>query len=231
MLYWRKQLSGMPHALEIPTDKPRPNVPSFHGASRTFAIEMESLTLLRELSRREDVTMYMLLLAAFQVVLGRWSGQNDVVVGSPIAGRTHQETEAMIGFFTNTLVMRTDLSGDPSFETLLSQVRETTLDAYAHQDLPFEKLVAELQPHRDLSRQPLFQVMFTLQNQPASELKLPGLSLSPIEGEYASSKFDLSLDVFETEDTLWARVDYATDLFEAGTIERLIDAYKRVVGG
>jgi len=229
MLYWRKQLSGMPHALEIPTDKPRPNVPSFHGASRTFAIEMESLTLLRELSRREDVTMYMLLLAAFQVVLGRWSGQNDVVVGSPIAGRTHQETEAMIGFFTNTLVMRTDLSGDPSFETLLSQVRETTLDAYAHQDLPFEKLVAELQPHRDLSRQPLFQVMFTLQNQPASELKLPGLSLSPIEGEYASSKFDLSLDVFETEDTLWARVDYATDLFEAGTIERLIDAYKRVL--
>jgi len=227
--YWRGRLSGMPAALELPTDRPRPAVPSFRGARRSFALTPQRAEKLRALGRREAATLYMVLLAALQTVLGRWSGQRDVVVGSPIAGRTHQQTEGMIGFFTNTLVLRTDLSGDPSFVELLARVRETTLDAYAHQDLPFEKLVAELQPRRDLSRQPLFQVMFTLQNQPASELKLPGLTLAPVLDEHASSKFDLSLDFFENEAGLWGRAEYATDLFDAATIDRLIESYESLL--
>jgi non-ribosomal peptide synthetase component F len=227
--YWRERLSGMPAALELPTDHARPPVPSFRGAQHVFVLPAAQAQALRDLARREGVTLYMVLLAALQVVLGRWSNQEDVAVGSAIAGRTHGPTEGLIGFFVNTLVMRTDLSGDPEFRELLQRVRETTLGAYAHQEMPFEKLVAELRPQRDLSRQALFQMMFTLQNAPAEHFDLPGLVAMPIRTELITSTFDLSLDVLESETGLVGRVEYATDLFEAATIERLAQSYLQVL--
>ena len=180
--YWKEHLNGAPAALELPTDRPRPAVPSYRGAHHGFALPAELTASLNELARGEGATLFMVLLAAFNVVLSRWSGQRDIVVGSPIAGRTHRELEGLIGFFVNTLALRTDLSGDPSFRELLGRVKETALGAYAHQDLPFEKLVAELQPVRDLSRQPLFQVLFALQNVPQERLQLPGLELRRTDG-------------------------------------------------
>jgi non-ribosomal peptide synthetase component F len=185
--------------------------------------------LLRELARREGVTLYMVLLAAFQVLLGRWSNQQDVVVGSPVAGRSHRLTEGLIGFFVNTLVIRTDLSGDPEFRELLQRVRETTLAAYAHQEVPFQKLLAELQPYRDRSRQALYQVVFALHNMQLSPLELPGLRVLPLSTEHTSAKFDLRLDCFESEAGLLGRLEYATDLFESATIERLTQNYRQVL--
>jgi acyl carrier protein len=227
--YWRERLSGMPAALELPTDHPRPPVPSYRGALHEFTVGTADLQGLRDLARREGVTLYMVLLAGFQAVLGRWSGQQDVAVGSPIAGRTHRLTEELIGFFVNTLVMRTDLSGDPEFSELLQRVRETALGAYAHQEVPFEKLVAELQPQRDMSRQALYQVTFALHNMQLTPLELPGLTLLPLAIKHTSAKFDLRLDCFETEAGLWCRLEYATDLFEPATIERLAEAYQQVL--
>ena len=196
--YWSERLSGMAPALELPTDHPRPPVPSYRGALHVFTVPAEEVQALRELARREGATLYMVLLAALQVVLGRWSNQQEVTVASPIAGRTHRLTEGLIGFFVNTLVMRTDLSGDPEFGELLQRVRETALGAYAHQEVPFEKLVAELQPQRDRSRQALFQVMFALHNMHLRPLELPGLTLLPLSTEHASARFDLRLDFFES---------------------------------
>ncbi len=227
--YWRERLQGMPAALELPTDRPRPPVPSYRGAVHAFTVPATELQGLQELARREGVTLYMLLLAAFQVVLGRWSNQQDVTVGSPIAGRTHRLTEGLIGFFVNTLVMRTDLSGDPDFRELLQRVRETALGAYAHQDMPFEKLVAELQPQRNLSRQALFQVTFGLHNMQLRPLNLSGLNLQPLLGEHTSSKFDLAFNFFESEVGLLGRMEYATDLFDISTIERLAQSYRQVL--
>ena len=173
--------------------------PSYRGAVCSFQVPKLCVEGLARLARREGATLYMVLLAALQIVLGRWSNQEDVVVGSPIAGRTHYKTDNLIGFFLNTLVLRTDLSGNPTFAQLLRKVRERVLGAYACEDVPFEKLVSALQPHRDLSRQVLFQVMFTLQNTPVSELRLPGLTWEWVEGEHTSSKFDLAIDLLETE--------------------------------
>src|SRR5215510_8595611 len=173
----------------------------------------------------------MLLLAAFSLLLRRYSGQDDIVVGSPIAGRRRAELEGLIGFFVNTLVMRTDLSGDPSFRDLVRRVKEVALGAYAHQDLPFEKLVEELQPVRDLSRQPLFQVAFVLQNAPQEMLEVRGLRLIRLGGEHVTSKFDLSLHLFESGGGLHGFVEYATDLFEGSTIERLVGHYRTLLEG
>ena len=191
--FWKSRLAGAPPSLELPTDWMRPAVASFKGGEITFAVSQQLAAGLRELSRREGVTLYMVLLAAFQVLLSRWSGQKNIVVGSPIAGRRHRETEALIGFFVNTLAMRGDLSGNPTFREYLRQVKETTLGAYAHQDLPFEKLVEELQPVRDLSRQPIFQVSFVLQNQPQDGAGAAGLESERVGGAQATSKFDLTL--------------------------------------
>jgi amino acid adenylation domain-containing protein len=221
--YWRKQLAGAPVALELPTDRPRPAVQSFAGSSHQFALSSELSTALVALSRREGATLYMVLVAAFSLLLGRYSGQSDIVVGSPIAGRRHRELEGLIGFFVNTLVLRTDLSGNPTLGELLKRVKDVALGAYAHQDLPFEKLVEELQPVRDLSRQPLFQVSFALQNLPHDELDLPGLKLRRLDGEHVTAKFDLSLAVEETAGGLKGQVEYATDLFDATTITRLVE--------
>ncbi|MBJ6766246.1 non-ribosomal peptide synthetase, partial [Myxococcaceae bacterium JPH2] len=178
LAYWRAQLQGASRALELPTDRPRPPTQSFRGSVRTVSWPLALWSNLSELAQREGATPFMVLLAAFQAVLSRYSGQSDVSVGSPIAGRTRTELEGLIGFFVNTLVLRARLSRDMTFRELLAQVREVTLGAYAHQDVPFEKLVEELQPERDLSRSPLFQVSLTLQNTPVSEIRLPGLSLT-----------------------------------------------------
>ncbi|MGO7172212.1 condensation domain-containing protein, partial [Rhizobium leguminosarum] len=161
----------------------------------------------------------------------RWSGQDDVVVGSPIAGRTHRQLEGLIGFFVNTLVLRTDLSDDPAFPDLLGRVKETALGAYAHQDIPFEKLVEQLQPQRDLSRQPLFQVMFALQNVPQGGLELPGLRLTPAGRAADSAKFDLLLQLVETDDGLRGSLEYATDLFDRESMERLAGAFQLLLEG
>ena len=189
--YWREQLRGMPAALELPTDRPRPAAPSYKGARHPLSLSKDLVASLEALGRSKGATLYMTLLGALQVLLSRWSGQEDIAVGSPIAGRTHRKTEGLIGFFLNTLVMRTDLSGDPTFTELLGRVKNVALGAYTHQDLPFEKLVAELQPERDLSRQALFQVMFTLQNQPLSSAQLPGLVWRPAPMPATTAKFDL----------------------------------------
>ena len=191
LAYWREQLSGMPAALELPTDHPRPPVPSFRGAQHSFTLTAEQVQALRELARRERVTPYMVLLAALQAVLGRWSNQEDVTVASPIAGRTHPLTEELVGVFVNTLVMRTDLSGDPEFRELLQRVRESALGAYAHQETPFEKVVATMvQGQRDRSRQALFQVMFVLHNIPTQQLATPGVAWTTGTTELTTSKFD-----------------------------------------
>jgi amino acid adenylation domain-containing protein len=229
--YWKERLAGAPAALELPTDRARPAVQSFAGGAVEFALPARLSAGLAELSRREGATLYMVLLAAFALLLCRYSGQHDVVVGSPIAGRRHRELEQLIGFFVNTLVLRTDLSGDPSFRALLGRVKETALGAYAHQDLPFEKLVEELKPPRDLSRQPLFQVTFALQNAPAEELRLPGLNVSRVSSGRRTAKYDLALVVRTHAPTLTGKFEYATALFEAATIARLAGHFERLLEG
>ncbi|MDQ3804120.1 MAG: amino acid adenylation domain-containing protein, partial [Acidobacteriota bacterium] len=231
MQYWREQLGGDLPVLELPTDRPRPAVQSYRGAHESFSLPVELAAALRELSRREGVTLYMTLLAAFQVLLSRYTGQQDVAVGSPIAGRTSVETEGLIGFFANTLVMRTDLSGDVSFRELLGRVREVSLGAYAHQHMPFEKLVEELQPGRSLSHSPLFQVAFALQNAAQEVRDLPGLVLENVGNDSEASKFDLTLALTKEAEGLRGSVEYKTDLFDADTIRRFISHYRVLLEG
>ncbi|MFP2923716.1 non-ribosomal peptide synthetase, partial [Pyxidicoccus sp. 3LG] len=226
--WWREQLSGAPAALELPTDRPYPAVPSRRGASVPVALEGSVATSLEALARREGVTPFMLLLAALpDVLLARYSGQDDITVGSPIAGRNRSETEGLIGFFVNTLVLRTRLDSEQTFRELLARVRETTLGAYAHQDVPFEKLVEELQPSRDLRRPPLFQVMFTLENTPEPSTEAPrssggnGLSVRGFEAQGQSTKFELTLGLTRTPAGYEGAFDYAVDLFDASTMERM----------
>ena len=229
--YWKQQLAGAPGVLELPTDRPRPPTPSYRGARLPVVMSTDLSTAIAALARRSGATSYMVLLAAFQLLLSRWSGQADLVVGSPIAGRTERQTEGLIGFFVNTLVMRADISDDPSFAELLAQVKEAALGAYAHQDIPFEKLVQHLQPHRDLSRQPLFQVMFAFLNVPWHMPELPGLRMIPMERSQGAAKVDLSVELMETPDGLAGSVEYATDLFDRSTIERLLSSYVTLLEG
>ena len=175
--YWRQRLEGISE-LQLPTDRSRPALPTYGGARETLSLSPQLSAALKSLSQREGATLYMVLLAAFNVLLQRYTRQDDLVVGSPIANRTRRELEELIGFFVNSLVMRTDASGDPSFIELLTRVRRVALDAYAHQDLPFERLVEELDPQRDLSRNPLFQVMFAVQNAPGKASPLAGSALT-----------------------------------------------------
>src|SRR5215216_4396851 len=229
--YWRKQLHGAPAVLELPTDKVRPTVQRHSGAHHLFSLPVELTRQLRELSRSESASLFMTLLAGWQLLLGRYSGQEEVMVGTPIANRHRAEVEPLIGFFVNTLALRTRLEEGLSFRDLVQQVKETALGAYAHQDVPFEKLVEELQPERSLSHTPLFQVFFALQNAPVGELKLPGLALQPLgrSGE-ERSHFDLSLSIGELDEGLRCGLGYNTDLFEAATIERLAGHYERLLG-
>ncbi|MBZ4336625.1 non-ribosomal peptide synthase/polyketide synthase, partial [Corallococcus sp. AS-1-12] len=219
--YWKQQLSGAPPALELPTDHPRPPVQSHRGDSVDVRIPKRVADGLKALSQREGATPFMTLLAAFQVLLSRYSAQDDISVGTPIAGRTQAETEGLIGFFINTLVLRAQLNPRATFRELLTQVRGTTLAAYDHQHLPFEKLVEAVQPSRDLSRSPLFQAMFVLQNTPTEALRLPGLSFQALPLEAHFAKFDLSLGLREGPDGFVGSFDFATDLFDAATIQRM----------
>ena len=217
--YWREQLAGV-EPLEMPLDYPRPALAAYRGASLNFEYPEELTDGLLGLSRREGTTLFMTLLAAFQTLLMRYSGQEKIAVGSPIANRTRAEIEGLIGFFVNTLALRTEVEGRLNFQELLRRVRGICLGAYAHQNLPFEYLVEQLQPERDLSRQPLFQVMLALQNAPTEELELPGLRLRSFEVPIETSKFDLLLTVTEVANRLACNINYDSDLFEATTIER-----------
>ncbi|WP_375772564.1 non-ribosomal peptide synthase/polyketide synthase [Archangium gephyra] len=221
--YWRQQLAGAPQLLELPTDKPRPAEQSYRGATLSRAMPAALSRSLEALCQREGVTSFMVLLAAFQTLLSRYSGQTDVVVGTDIAGRTHADTEGLIGFFVNQLVMRGDLSGDPSFRELLRRVKDTTLGAYAHQDVPFEELVRVLNPERSRAHAPLFQVKLVLQNTPTTELHLPGLTLRTEGNDTGAAKFDLTLSINETSEGLFCACDYSTDLYEADTMARLLE--------
>ncbi|MEZ0369288.1 MAG: condensation domain-containing protein, partial [Candidatus Sericytochromatia bacterium] len=227
--YWKGCLENAPALLQLPTDRPRPAVESYQGASFSFRCERALTEALQGLARREDVTLFMLLLAAFQVLLHRYSRQGDICVGIPIANRRMREIEPLIGFFVNTLVIRGDLQAAPAFRDFLRQIKAHCLDAYAHQDLPFEKLVEELNPERSLSHHPLFQVMFVLQDAAMASLQLPGLESSRAELSGPVSKFDLTLELIPEHDGLSGRIEYNRDLFDEATIVRLAGHYLQLL--
>ena len=229
--YWRRQLGGAPPALELPTDRPRPPAQSFRGAREPLAFSAEVSAALRALARREGASTFMVLLAGFKALLSRYSGQADVVVGTPIANRSRGEVEGLIGFFANTLVLRTDISGDPTFRELLGRVRRSALGGYAHQDLPFERLVEELNPERQASRHPLFQVMFVLQNTPQSAPSAAGLRFEPFPVEGVTAKFDLTLTAEDSGETIAASLEYSTDLFDAATAARMLGHLRNLFEG
>ncbi|MGZ3459363.1 MAG: condensation domain-containing protein, partial [Archangium sp.] len=228
--YWREQLAGAPGVLELPTDRPRPSVPSFQGATLPVHLPRPLVESLEALSQREGVTPFMVLLAAFQLLLSRYSGQEDISVGSPIAGRRMAELEGLIGLFINTLVLRTRLEGNPTFRELLARVKQTTLGAYTHQDLPFEKLVEELQPPRIASVSPLFQVMLVLQEDQTPALAGGGLQLQVGETANGTTQFDLVLSLNRNQG-LSGDIKYSTDLFEPGTIERMMGHFRVLLEG
>jgi amino acid adenylation domain-containing protein len=227
--YWRRRLAGAPPALELPADRPRPAVPSGRGASCSTHLPGRLVQDLSALGRREGTTLFMTLLAAFDVLLARHTGQRDLVVGTPVAGRNRSELEPLIGFFVNMLPLRTDLSGDPSFTELLARVRETALDAYAHQDAPFEQVVEALQPERDTGRPPIFQVTFALHHAAQKELALPGLTWRPLEFEGATTSYDLELHLWESPAGVRCILSYNDDLFERETAERLLERFARLL--
>src|SRR5450631_156647 len=229
--YWRSQLAGAPPVLELPMDHPRPAVQSHRGDVRTHVIPRDLVDRLRDLSRAEGATLFMALLAGFQLLLSRYSGQEDIVVGSSVAGRNYAEIETLIGFFVNTLAMRTDLSGDPSCRELLARVKKIALDGYAHQEIPFEKLVEELQPERSLSYNPIFQVLFGLQNMPRQSFQASGLQVERSPVHQATSILDMSWFAWETDDGVLLRVEYDTNLFEDATIVRALGHYQKLLEG
>jgi amino acid adenylation domain-containing protein len=227
--YWTQQLAGAPDSLELPTDFRRPAVLSLRGMTERSVFPRELTDKLIELGRQEGATLFMTLLAAYQTLLFRYTRQEDIVVGSPIASRNQSETENLIGFFVNTLLMRTDLSGNPTFRELLQRVRASALGAYSNQELPFEKLVEALHPERELGRIPLFQVWFVLQNAPRASLQLPGLEMRGMDVHNGTAKFDLGLFTVEKPDGLHCNVEYSTDLFEAATIRRFLQHFQTLL--
>ncbi len=228
LAYWKHQLADAA-PLELPTDHPRPPVQTFRGAYLPIQFPLALQNELHALCQREGVTPFMVLLASFQLLLSRYSGQSDISIGIPIANRTRTELELLIGFFVNTLVMRTDLSGNPTFQALLQRVREVALGAYAHQDVPFEHLVEVLHPIRDVSRSPLFQVMFSLQNYLHADAEVEGLSFSALETRQINAKFDLSMTTVNDGHSLQCSLEYNTDLFQASTISRLLHHWQRLL--
>ncbi len=226
--YWREQLKGL-EALELPTDHGRPAVMSQRGGTKSFSLSRELTERLKEESRGEGVTLFMSVVSGLQVLLSKYAGQEEVAVGTVVANRRREELEELIGFFVNTLVLRTDVSGNPGFKQVQQRVREVTLGAYQHQDVPFEKVVEELQPGRDMSRSPLFQVMVALENTEEWKLEMAGLEASPFAIETETTKFDLQFSLRESANGLQGEVGYATDLYEDETIERLVSHFRFVV--
>jgi amino acid adenylation domain-containing protein len=230
MRYWLEQMRGAPAILELPTDRPRPAVQRFHGAYYYHQLSPELTKSVRELSRKEDSTLFMLTLAAFYILLRRYTGSEDIVVGSDIANRNHVELEKLIGFFANQIALRADLSGGLTFRELLGRVRRVVLGAYAHQDLPFEKLVSALLPQqRDMSRNPIFQVMFVMQNAPMTPLRLADITTSPIKIDHRMAKFDIALFMVEREEGLTTIWNYNTDLFDEGMVGRMDRHYETLL--
>jgi hypothetical protein len=226
--YWRRQLDGAPPFLEIPADRPRAEKSSFRGAIHRFVLPASLLESVRALSRQQGGTAFMTMLAGFQALVMHYTKQPDVVLGTDLANRPTVQTEALIGFFVNLLAMRTNLSGDPTFGELLRRVRETALGAYAHQDVPFDKLVEELQPERSLSHNPIVQVLFVQQNTPRSAKQMPGISFTwfPMD---VPSKFDMALFVAETDQGLVGSWVYSAELFDPSTIARMAGMYQLVL--
>lgn len=229
LAWWRERLAGAPEVVEIPPDRPRPEVRRFRGGLATRRLPRELAERVTALCRERSVTPFMALLAAFEVLLHARTGEADLVVGVDIANRNPPETEALLGFFVNQLVFRVDAAGDPSWGELLERVRETAAGAFAHQDVPFERLVEELRPQRSLARNPLFQVMFGLYNVPEAAADLGGLEVAPFEIEGGGAVFDLSLYLAETADGLSAQLRYDADLYEPASAERLLDDFEAVV--
>jgi amino acid adenylation domain-containing protein len=233
--YWREQLADLPEVLELPTDRPRPADQTYRGWTEGFSVSKAVSEGLQRLSRDNGATLFMTLLTAFGVLLSRYSEQQDVAIGTPIANRVRGETEGLIGFFVNTLVMRCDLSGEPSFVQLLRQMREIALQGYAHQDIPFEYLVETLNPQRSLSHAPLFQVMFVLQNMPLERVELEGVQIAPVpyqpEAGEGVARFDLTLNLSEAPSGLVGLLEYNTDLFDRSTAQRLLQYYERLLSG
>jgi amino acid adenylation domain-containing protein len=227
--YWRRQLGEDLPVLDIATDHPRPARPNFYGAVHSFNVSKDLTLSLQNLSQAEGVTTFMLVLAAWQTLLSRYSGQADICVGTPIANRNWADIEKLIGFFVNTLVLRTDLHGDPDFREVLRRVKEVCLGAYAHQDMPFEKLVIELQPDRDLSRTPLFQTMLVLQNVPVGQPRMKGLSVTEIPGHSQTAKFDLLLSLMETKEALRVALQFDSEIFERSRIQRMGEHFVRLL--
>jgi amino acid adenylation domain-containing protein len=229
--YWKDQLTGVPAVLRLPADRPRPAVQNFKGACHTAMLPVSLSEGLKSLARGEGATLFMVLLAAFQVLLYRYSGQEEIVVGSPVAGRNHSEIENLIGFFVNTLALHANFSNNPTFREMLGRVREIIIGGYDHQDLPFERLVEEMHPERDLSYSPVFQVMFALENELEEHPKLSLLTLTPLRVDASASQFDLTLFIDEKATGLAARVIYSTDLFDQATIARLLGHFQILLEG
>ena len=228
LAYWRQQLADI-QVLNLPIDRPRPPVPTYRGTRQFLALSPALSDCLNSLSKQENATLFVTLLAAFQTLLYRYTGQENIAIGTPIANRNRTELEGLIGFFVNTLVLRTDLSGNPSFQELLSRAKQVTVEAYAHQDLPFEKLVEALHPDRDLSRNPLFQVSFSLQNTPVAALELPELTWSAIEFDTGTAKLDLEFNLWEDFAGIKGQLTYSTDLFDSGTIARMLEHFQTLL--
>uniref|UniRef100_UPI0005513680 amino acid adenylation domain-containing protein n=1 Tax=Andreprevotia chitinilytica TaxID=396808 RepID=UPI0005513680 len=230
--FWQQHLTGAPALLDLPTDRPRPAVQSYAGGQVALNLSPTLTAGLKQLSQRHGTTLFMTLLAGWSVLLSRWSGQNDVVIGTPVANRQRSELEGLMGFFVNTLALRVKLDGNPKVDELLNQIKTNTIAAYAHQDLPFEQVVEALQPTRSLSHSPLFQVMLVLNNIPVDgELSLPGLTLSEVAQARDTAHFDLSLSLTDTATGLVGSLAYASDLFDRSTIERLLSHFETVLAG
>ncbi|AFW95760.1 non-ribosomal peptide synthase [Anabaena sp. 90] len=229
LAYWKQKLAGATEVLQLPTDYPRPPVVSHQGSAVSFTINKQTSEKLQKLCESQGATLFMGLLGVFSILLMRYSGQEDLLIGTPIANRNRKQVEDLIGFFVNTLVIRNDLSGNPNFINLLSRIKEETLQAYAYQDVPFERIVEELHPERNLSHHPLFQVMFVLQNTPMGKLELPNLQLTPWEMEQVTAKFDLVLSMVETEQGLQGEWEYNTDLFQETTIQRMVGHWQTLL--
>jgi non-ribosomal peptide synthetase component F len=228
--YWRERLAGVA-VLELPLDRRRPAVQTYAGAVEVVRIPRELGQGLARLGQQEGATLYQVVLAAFASLMSRLTGQEDVAVGSPIANRTRREVEELVGFFVNSLVMRTDVSGDPTYREVLARVKAGSVEAQAHQHLPFERLVEELAPARSLSVNPLFQVMFAVQNAPGGELLLPGVRVEPLGQDAVTTRFDMELHFWEGARGLELLVIYNRDLLEAGTVRRMAGQYERLLEG
>ena len=231
LAYWKQQLGGELPVLKLPTDRPRGAIQTFRGAKEVLILPTTLSDKLKALSQQEEVTLFMTLLAAFQTLLYRYTGQDDIIVGTPIAGRDRTETEPLIGVFINTLVLRTQIQGTITFRELLSRVREMALAAYKNQDVPFEKLVEELQPERDLSHTPLFQVLFQLRNVPNKIVKLQDLRFIDCQFDRGIAAFDLTLDIIDKTEGLFCQFEYNTNLFNKTTIQRIANHFQVLLEG